>query len=471
MGSVSDRKVVRIDRSGCRLTVLRVMPDGSNNRKEQELPSEAAAIAASDRLAQELLSRGYIEQRPRQAKSARPAVASKPAMNEDDSGHPLYDLVEEAAAAPQPVLTRLAPVPTAEPSETVPKKKKKKGKKRKKDGDALDSRVIAAVAGVGALLVCVAAYMVYDFFFKPPSIVGTWRGGNTEYEIGGPIIQTDYELILDDKKRASMTVQKDQSIGTYSVKGDRLKLSFKDDEGEGFEREFKVVLGRATLELKEPQTGKLLVQLIRFREPPVVGKSMAKAKAEDEGPDAPTDAVLSDMDKVDRDAEAKLASVAVSAKDGAFRLRAPQGWETDTGSRSDNTFSWVKLTKDPAIIDINADITGSLMSGSDLGGQYEEGSELAPVHRAHEFYKKQVAEQFSDYVETKPALFKGADLGEGRLSMFTASTGGLFGSKLRGYHVTLLTRDRRVSIICQCPEKDFPKLKATFLAICRSLGR
>ncbi len=48
---------------------------------------------------------------------------------------------------------------------------------------------------------------------------------------------------------------------------------------------------------------------------------------------------------------------------------------------------------------------------------------------------------------------------------------GLFGSKLRGYHVTLLTRDRRVTILCHCPEKEFAKLKPTFLAVCRSLSR
>ena len=62
-------------------------------------------------------------------------------------------------------------------------------------------------------------------------------------------------------------------------------------------------------------------------------------------------------------------------------------------------------------------------------------------------------------------------MGEGRLSTFTANSGGLFGSKLRGYHATLLSRDRRVSILCHCPEKEFPKYKATFLAVCRSFTR
>ena len=68
-------------------------------------------------------------------------------------------------------------------------------------------------------------------------------------------------------------------------------------------------------------------------------------------------------------------------------------------------------------------------------------------------------------------MFKGARIGEGRISEFTASGGTLFKSKLRGYHVTLLTNDRRVSILCQCPDKEFAKFKPTFLAVCRSLSR
>ena len=97
---------------------------------------------------------------------------------------------------------------------------------------------------------------------------------------------------------------------------------------------------------------------------------------------------------------------------------------------NDNTYSYVILTTDSAKIQVYADIQGSLMSGSDSAGQFEEGSELAPVHRAHEMYKKVAAEELSDYQEGKPAVFKGSGLGEGRISLFKASSG-LFGSKLK----------------------------------------
>ena len=127
------------------------------------------------------------------------------------------------------------------------------------------------------------------------------------------------------------------------------------------------------------------------------------------------------------------------------------------------------LTNSPAKIQVYADIQGSLMSGSDSAGQFEEGSELAPVHRAHELYKRVAAEELSDYQEGKPGVFKGSSLGEGRISLFKAS-GGLFGSNLKGFHVTLLTKDRRLSVLAYGPEGEFAKLKPTYLAVCRSLG-
>ena len=95
---------------------------------------------------------------------------------------------------------------------------------------------------------------------------------------------------------------------------------------------------------------------------------------------------------------------------------------------------------------------------------------MAPVHRAHELYKRTASEEYSDYKEGKPALFKGSQLGEGRIAAFTAS-GGFLGGKIRGYRVTLLTNNRRISVLCECPSGDFAKMKPTFLAVCRSIGR
>jgi hypothetical protein len=476
LGSATDRKIVVIELDGTRMSVVQMMPDGSSRRNKKELSSEAEAQAASERMARELISRGFVEQVASGPKTTTPikrgVQVSKPAaaalQPEEPDGEYLFADVEAPVATVQPVLSRLSAAPgTKAAAETAPKKTKKGGKKKKKagNGDALDKRVLAGAAAFGALFIGFFAYMIYDGFLKPPTIVGTWRGSMIEFETGHPIIHTRYDLNLDEHKRAEMTLQeKHTSVGTYSLKGNRLKLSFKDDEGASSETQYKIALGRSTLDLLDPETGKLTVQLIRFRDTP-------KAGGKPEAPPAPTEFAASDTDQIDKTADERIAAVEFSPTDSAFKLHYPQGWESDTGSRPDNTYSWATISHDSAKIRIIADIKGSLMSGSDSSREHEEGSEFAPVHLAHELYKKTAAEDYGDFNESKPAVFKGSQMGEGRISVFTAAAEGLFGSKLRGYHVTLLTRDRRVTILCHCPEKEFAKLKPTFLAVCRSLSR
>ena len=476
LGSATDRKIVVIEVEGTRMSVIQMLPDGSSKRNKKELSSEVLAQAASERMSRELISRGFVEQADRGTKPTRPtgpgvpaakAAAQAPEPEEPDAAY-LFADIEAPIAIAAPVLSRLSAAPgTNAATEPAVKKKKKSGKKKKKaaNGDALDKRVLAAAAAFGALMIGFFAYMIYDGFLKPPTIVGTWRGSMTEFETGQAIVHTKYDLILDDQKRAEMTLQeKYTSVGTYSLKGNRLKLNLKDDDGESTETQYKITLARATLDLLDPETGKLVVQLIRFREKPVVA-------GKPDMPPAPTEFAAGDKDQIDKAADERLASVEFSPKDGAFKVRHPQGWESDTGSRPDNSYSWATFSHDSAKIRIIADIKGSLMSGSDSSQEHEAGSEFAPVHLAHDFYKKTAAEDYGDFNESKPTVFKGSQMGEGRISVFTAAAEGLFGSKLRGNHVTLLTKDRRVTILCHCPEKEFAKLKPTFLAVCRSLSR
>lgn len=230
------------------------------------------------------------------------------------------------------------------------------------------------------------------------------------------------------------------------------------------EVDYKVVLGRATLDLYDPESGRKVVQLIRFRKPLVGGSSSSTAVA----PAAPKDLAGGAGDEA---ADAQLASIDFAAKDGAFRLRYPSGREFETGTRPDNIYSWARFTKGSAKVQVFADIAGSLTSGPDHVGNQPEGSELAPVHGAHEHHKKTASKLYTNYQESEPALFKGAGLGEGRVATFTAGGGGMFGGKIRGIRVTLLTSDRRISILCEAPSKEFDADKAMFLAICRSLSR
>jgi hypothetical protein len=307
--------------------------------------------------------------------------------------------------------------------------------------------------------------MAYDTFFKPPTIIGVWKGSRLDFEIGKPIIHTQYGLVLDDKKNASLTLGGDYTTkGTYAVKGNRLKLTFKDDDGEKSVQEYKISLGMTTMDLLDPSSGKKVVELIRQSAQPTSGTAPPPAPAKElaaGGADVPAD----------KAADLRLASVEFSPKDGAFKLRYPKGWDTETGSRPDNTYSWGRFTNGSAKIQAFADVQGSLMSGSDSARQpQEEGSPLAPVQTAHDLYKRTVAEEYSDFKESAATLFKGSSLGEGRIAAFTASGGGVFGAKLSGYRVTLLTNNRRVTLLCECPAADFAKLKPTFLAVCRSVS-
>lgn len=481
LGDAADRKVVVMEIRGKTLVVARVNPDGTSSRQEQTLPSEAAARSAAEKLAAELLARGYREHGGKvsapssatvpaangQAPKPRPAKARPAPPPSEPDGLGLFDDLEpvESHAAP---LARLAPSAEAAPAA----KKKKAGKKKSKGAnnpDALDKRVLAAAAAFGLLLLGGAGYMAYDLFLKPASIVGVWKGSMVEHEIGQSLSHTAYALTLDGAKNASMSINGGSaSTGKYKVKGNRLILTFTDEDGETSETQYRYKVDSAALSLIDPGSNKLLVDLVRqFHGPesPAAGKKKAAEAAK---------ALVDDGDKtVNPEADKALASVEMSAKDGAFKLRHPPGWQTQTGGKADNTYSYILLDKDPMKISVYADITGALVSGADSANasDFEEGSPFAPVHKAHEHYAKTGVDEFSDYQESEPTVFKDSGFGEGRISVFTASAG-MFGGQLKGYHVTvMMNRDRRITAMAYGPAENFPKMRATYLAVCRSLSR
>ncbi len=469
VGSGADRKVVRLEVVKTSVRVIEGRSDGSSKRSEKALETEAQARAACEKMARALIERGYQELgEPVTASAPAPARRMTKAAPEKS---PLNSLLEEDDGSADVVAPLMPRAVAASAPEAAPKKKKKKKKRAARPGDpahgdGLDKKVVAAVACVGILFVGFLGFMAYDTFLKPASIVGSWKGSKLEYEISQAMSLTQYQLVLDDKKNAVLTLQEDfTSQGTYTLKGNRLTLKLKDEEGGTTEVQYKVAVGRATLDLYDPASGKKMVELLRLPDMPSIGPKAKKAAA------PAGEVAAAPIAQGDKAADAKLASIEFLPKDAAFKLRHAPGWEATTGSRPDNTYSWVKLLKGSARIHVQADIAGSLMSGSDSAQPHEPGSELAPVHRAHELGKKLADEEYSDYAESKPTLFQGSGLGEGRIATFSGSEGGLFGSKLRGYRVTLLTNDRRVTIFCHAPDKEFAKLSPLFLAVCRSVAR
>jgi hypothetical protein len=164
---------------------------------------------------------------------------------------------------------------------------------------------------------------------------------------------------------------------------------------------------------------------------------------------------------------APKAFVTYHDKEGAFSCLYPEGWEKEGGGRSD--YSWAKFSKGSAQIKISADFAGSVLAdiAKSTSGPFGSGDDSEPpVAKIHEMMKKNMADEFSNYRE-KAAKPITTALGEGRQSEFTAS--GSFNMRLRGTRTTLLSNDRRITVICSCPATDWRTLKSAFDKVVKSV--
>jgi hypothetical protein len=158
------------------------------------------------------------------------------------------------------------------------------------------------------------------------------------------------------------------------------------------------------------------------------------------------------------------------AKDASFSIEHPTGWTAEGGARPDNTFGWGEFKSGPAKIRVTADIKGSLMG--DLAGAGRGGfgggdpdPELEPVAIVHSEGKQQYSADFSGYEEGPPEIVR-SKMGTGRVSTFAAS-----GKSILGFRGTFLAKNRRITIICQCPKRLWVQLKPVFVHVIQELGR
>jgi hypothetical protein len=160
--------------------------------------------------------------------------------------------------------------------------------------------------------------------------------------------------------------------------------------------------------------------------------------------------------------------VTYHSTDGRFDCDCPVGWETDGGGKPESPNCWAKFTKGSAEVDVNADLAGSLFGdiakagGAGLGGDAEP-----PVARVHPMGVRQMKEDYTNYQERDAVKFQSKGLGEGRRSIFIADQ--TLGGKIYGYRATLLSGDRRISVICKCPATNWKELKPAFERITASL--
>jgi hypothetical protein len=159
--------------------------------------------------------------------------------------------------------------------------------------------------------------------------------------------------------------------------------------------------------------------------------------------------------------------VTYHSTDGRFDCDCPNGWETDGAGKPESPNCWAKFTKGAAEVHISADLAGSLFgdiakAGGALGGDAEP-----PVARIHPMGVRQMKEDYTNYQEREAVKFQSKGLGEGRRSIFIADQG--LGGKIYGYRATLLSGDRRISVICSCPATNWKALKPAFERITASL--
>ncbi|CAN5859618.1 hypothetical protein BH23PLA1_BH23PLA1_34380 [soil metagenome] len=165
---------------------------------------------------------------------------------------------------------------------------------------------------------------------------------------------------------------------------------------------------------------------------------------------------------------APTSYTAFTSKDGAFRIQYPEGWKAESGSRPDNTYSWARFTQGPAAVRVIADVSGSLMADVSRAFGGDDDDEFPPVLAAHESKTRIIADDFGDYHEGKSILIDTA-MGKSCVCEFEAN--GSMGVRLRGYRVTMLSRDRRITVLTYCPLKQWNRLKPAFEEVFLSVGR
>ena len=156
-----------------------------------------------------------------------------------------------------------------------------------------------------------------------------------------------------------------------------------------------------------------------------------------------------------------------NAKDGTVKLKRPDGWEQKRGTAK--TFRSVAFSSGPAKIRVLADLTGSLVAGPGASMETEEvPEELTAVAAVHEeFTLRQLSDELGE-LDVKSTDMLQTGFGNTRRSEFTYA--GTLGGETRGYVVTALGHDKRVRVICTCPDKNWKELKSAFDEVIESMG-
>lgn len=176
--------------------------------------------------------------------------------------------------------------------------------------------------------------------------------------------------------------------------------------------------------------------------------------------------------------------VAFEAIDKSFKGVAPEGWKVQR-SGLQGTVAGAKISQQDATVQITADLQGSLMgdmmtaSNSQMGGLTEglpenmrppAGMTKPAVEKLHAAGEKAGSKGLENY-EEKPMQTLQSPLGEGRFSEFTGEEKGYIGGeKYHGLRVTILSGERRVTVVARCLEENWATLRPAFERVITGLA-
>lgn len=159
---------------------------------------------------------------------------------------------------------------------------------------------------------------------------------------------------------------------------------------------------------------------------------------------------------------------AFKATDGSFACLQPAEWKSSAGGAG-GIRSFVNFRREGARIEVSSDLAGSLRGDIAAATNAQAGGRgKPPVEKIHEAEMKAFERKYEGYQEMPAVKFQ-SPAGDARMSEFT-SKGNFFTGKIHGYRATIMGGERRIEVVCVCPETEWAKLKPSFQRIMVSVS-
>ncbi|GAB4461685.1 MAG: hypothetical protein OHK0029_27370 [Armatimonadaceae bacterium] len=182
--------------------------------------------------------------------------------------------------------------------------------------------------------------------------------------------------------------------------------------------------------------------------------------------------------------EAPAKLVPYTAPDKAFACILPESRKR-TESAGGGIQSGVRADAGRSRIKVSADLSGSLMADiakaqdaqvqnmTDMlpqGMQPPPTQRKSPVEKMHIAFRKNMEESWDEYAEVGSSQFQSA-FGESHVTEWTGKKKSLIGAgDTHGLRVTMLSGERRITVLCYCSESDWKALRPTFSKVIKSIA-